>query len=226
MVIFMIRYHIHTMPTTNTESYQMDVEDNESSLFQGFNPENNPFYILQMRISGGKKLCTKCFFNDNMNIQVNETTSRCPRCEKDTVESDGEDEDSENGDGDDKNDGDDGDDGDGDGDDEDDDDGNDDGNDDEDDDEGCVEDSCVEDSENEEENKVQQAPNKCPSCANITDTPCDKAGHCDEYCAYLTIKKTQSCQGCVEDQPNQLAHMDPGGCLYSIACDMGLVEED
>lgn len=25
----------------------------------------------------------------------------------------------------------------------------------------------------------------------------------------------QPCWGCKEDQPNQLAHMDPGGCLYS-----------
>lgn len=24
----------------------------------------------------------------------------------------------------------------------------------------------------------------------------------------------QDCWGCVEQQPNQLAHMDPGGCLY------------
>ena len=24
-----------------------------------------------------------------------------------------------------------------------------------------------------------------------------------------------TCQGCIEDQPNQLAHMDYGGCLYS-----------
>ena len=28
----------------------------------------------------------------------------------------------------------------------------------------------------------------------------------------MSTKKT--CQGCLEDQPNQLAHMDPGGCLY------------
>jgi hypothetical protein len=27
-----------------------------------------------------------------------------------------------------------------------------------------------------------------------------------------SIKK--ECWGCKEDQPNQLAHMDPGGCLY------------
>ena len=26
--------------------------------------------------------------------------------------------------------------------------------------------------------------------------------------------KQLSCQGCREDQPNQIAHMDPGGCLY------------
>ena len=25
----------------------------------------------------------------------------------------------------------------------------------------------------------------------------------------------QTCWGCKEDQPNQLAHTDPGGCLYS-----------
>ena len=26
--------------------------------------------------------------------------------------------------------------------------------------------------------------------------------------------KIITCLGCIEDQPNQLAHMDPGGCLY------------
>jgi hypothetical protein len=25
----------------------------------------------------------------------------------------------------------------------------------------------------------------------------------------------QTCWGCREDQPNQLAHIDPGGCLYN-----------
>lgn len=24
-----------------------------------------------------------------------------------------------------------------------------------------------------------------------------------------------TCQGCMDDQPNQLAHMEPGGCLYT-----------
>ncbi len=28
-------------------------------------------------------------------------------------------------------------------------------------------------------------------------------------------KKPISCNGCREGQPNQLAHMDPGGCLYT-----------
>jgi hypothetical protein len=28
----------------------------------------------------------------------------------------------------------------------------------------------------------------------------------------MSVEKT--CQGCREDQPNQLAHMEPGGCLY------------
>lgn len=28
----------------------------------------------------------------------------------------------------------------------------------------------------------------------------------------MSVEK--SCWGCREDQPNQLAHMDPGGCLY------------
>ncbi len=30
----------------------------------------------------------------------------------------------------------------------------------------------------------------------------------------IKIKAVSSCQGCREDQPNQLAHMDEGGCLY------------
>jgi hypothetical protein len=29
-----------------------------------------------------------------------------------------------------------------------------------------------------------------------------------------SLKKTYTCQGCKENQPNQLAHMDYGGCLY------------
>lgn len=32
------------------------------------------------------------------------------------------------------------------------------------------------------------------------------------------------CWGCKENQPNQLAHMDYGGCLYYDACDMGLAD--
>ena len=27
------------------------------------------------------------------------------------------------------------------------------------------------------------------------------------------------CQGCLDNQPNQLAHMEPGGCLYDGSLD-------
>lgn len=37
-------------------------------------------------------------------------------------------------------------------------------------------------------------------------------------------KNDFTCWGCNENQPNQLAHMDNGGCLYYDACDMGLVD--
>ncbi|ARF09944.1 hypothetical protein Indivirus_6_10 [Indivirus ILV1] len=30
-----------------------------------------------------------------------------------------------------------------------------------------------------------------------------------------SIRLISSCIGCREDQPNQLAHMEPGGCLYN-----------
>ena len=39
-----------------------------------------------------------------------------------------------------------------------------------------------------------------------------------------TQKKDVTCWGCKENQPNQLAHIDYGGCLYYDACDMGLAD--
>jgi len=39
-----------------------------------------------------------------------------------------------------------------------------------------------------------------------------------------TMKNDVLCWGCKEDQPNQLAHMDYGGCLYYDACEMGLAD--
>lgn len=30
----------------------------------------------------------------------------------------------------------------------------------------------------------------------------------------MSCRNIDSCPGCIHDQPNQLAHMDPGGCLY------------
>lgn len=32
---------------------------------------------------------------------------------------------------------------------------------------------------------------------------------------YKVIDDTITCVGCVENQPNQLAHMDIGGCMYN-----------
>ena len=31
----------------------------------------------------------------------------------------------------------------------------------------------------------------------------------------LPAPSVETCQACQEEQPNQLAHMNPGGCLYS-----------
>jgi len=56
-------------------------------------------------------------------------------------------------------------------------------------------------------------PKICPNCAEATSNSYDEEGHCSAYCARKGPNKM--CWGCKEDQPNQLAHMDPGGCLYS-----------
>jgi len=90
----------------------------------------------------------------------------------------------------------------------------------------CCEDEVndYEDSEDDVESKIIEGV--CPACGNISFTPYDEDGHCDYYCHYLTIMKAGSCWGCREEQQNQLAHMDPGGCLYKDACDKGLVEKD
>lgn len=39
--------------------------------------------------------------------------------------------------------------------------------------------------------------------------------------SYMQQNKIEevTCWGCMEDQPNQLAHMDPGGCLYDLEWD-------
>jgi hypothetical protein len=38
------------------------------------------------------------------------------------------------------------------------------------------------------------------------------------------LKNDIVCWGCKENQPNQLAHMNYGGCLYYDACEMGLAD--
>lgn len=35
-----------------------------------------------------------------------------------------------------------------------------------------------------------------------------------------TYSKTTTCKGCIENQPNQIAHMDVGGCLYEKEMDL------
>jgi hypothetical protein len=31
----------------------------------------------------------------------------------------------------------------------------------------------------------------------------------------MKVPEEETCTGCITGEPNQLAHMDPGGCLYS-----------
>jgi thiol-disulfide isomerase/thioredoxin len=47
----------------------------------------------------------------------------------------------------------------------------------------------------------------CRTCGDTGNW--GEAGHCSYYCA-----TREPCWGCRENQPNQLAHMDVGGCLY------------
>jgi len=65
----------------------------------------------------------------------------------------------------------------------------------------------------EEDIAVQAEPMRCPNCHHISYDPYDEYDHCGAYCASKGPNVT--CWGCREDQPNQLAHMDKGGCLYS-----------
>jgi hypothetical protein len=53
----------------------------------------------------------------------------------------------------------------------------------------------------------------CPNCSEKALYCYDDEGHCSAYCARKGPITT--CWGCREDQPNQLGHMDFGGCLYS-----------
>ena len=48
----------------------------------------------------------------------------------------------------------------------------------------------------------------------------DKIQELEPYCNDIkieNIKLISSCIGCREEQPNQLAHMDFGGCLYQVS---------
>ena len=56
------------------------------------------------------------------------------------------------------------------------------------------------------------APMCCPNCKHLIYEAYDEYDHCGSYCA--NKGKNITCWGCRESQPNQLAHMDYGGCLY------------
>lgn len=36
----------------------------------------------------------------------------------------------------------------------------------------------------------------------------------NDYLKMYGCNLRATCQGCIDQQPNQLAHVDPGGCLY------------
>ena len=44
-----------------------------------------------------------------------------------------------------------------------------------------------------------------PETSNFEENKIEESIEDDKY---------KRCQGCIEDQPNQMAHMEPGGCLY------------
>jgi len=68
--------------------------------------------------------------------------------------------------------------------------------------------------ENQGDHEEIKGGYECPNCEETTYNPYDEDNHCSAYCARGNPPTT--CWGCHQDQPNQLAHMDPGGCLYSI----------
>jgi hypothetical protein len=70
----------------------------------------------------------------------------------------------------------------------------------------------------EEDISMTVEPMHCPNCNNISYEPYDEYDHCGSYCA--SKGKNITCWGCREDQPNQLAHMDKGGCLYDESRDL------
>ena len=59
---------------------------------------------------------------------------------------------------------------------------------------------------------TSETDNECYECSDYENNPC--------YIEHPT------CEGCKYNQPNQLAHMDVGGCLYYVSDDESLVEAD
>ena len=67
--------------------------------------------------------------------------------------------------------------------------------------------------EKQDDHEEIKGGHECPNCEEITYNPHDNQNHCTAYCARGNPPTT--CWGCHQDQPNQLAHMGPGGCLYN-----------
>jgi hypothetical protein len=76
-----------------------------------------------------------------------------------------------------------------------------------------------------------RTPRKCPTCVStfhdqwatpsspiLTASVLDSLVYSENLESISTLEEPSeiisSCWGCREDQPNQLAHIDPGGCLY------------
>ena len=56
-----------------------------------------------------------------------------------------------------------------------------------------------------------------------TDNECYECGDYDNNLCYV---QHPTCEGCKYNEPNQLAHMDVGGCLYCPSEDESLIEAD
>lgn len=61
-------------------------------------------------------------------------------------------------------------------------------------------------------NNIELCSGCHPSFASSLHEPSRAQSWCSTY--ELWCSEIPTCSGCLSDQPNQLAHMDPGGCLY------------
>jgi len=69
-------------------------------------------------------------------------------------------------------------------------------------------------------------PDRINSVSNDSDYESFTLGTMSREEYDTIIKETTTCWGCIEDQPNQLAHTDPGGCLYNSTEDTEDTDEE